>query len=109
MEKERWPLLASFRIAKYIMVSNVGDIPKVDFSYLEPAETLSIEGGQESSALMVEYSDQPEIVGKDFKKHIAISSNPANIPALEYAGLEVLSKSINNALSIECIDVPLYF
>ena len=43
------------------------------------------------------------------KKHIAISSDPANIPAIEYAGLEVLSKSNNKALSLECTDVPFIF
>ena len=63
----------------------MGDIPKVDMSYLknisEPAETLSIEGGQESLNLMLEYSGQSYIVGKDLKKHIAILSDPANIPA----------------------------
>ena len=94
MEKERWPLSASFCI-----ISNVGDIPKKYLSYSEniseTAETLSIEGGQESLALLDEYSGQSDIVGKDLKKHISNSSNLANIPALEYTGMEVLSKSNN--------------
>ena len=60
-------------------------------------------------ALMVEYFGQSDIVGKDLKKHNAISSNPANILALEYAGLEALSKSNNKALSLECTDVPFTF
>ena len=42
---------------------------------------------------MVEYSGQSDIVGIDLKKHIAISSDPANNPAIEYAGSEVLSSS----------------
>ena len=46
---------------------------------------------------MVEYSGKPSIEGKDFKKHIAISSDPGNILAIEYAGLEVLYKSNNKA------------
>ena len=58
---------------------------------------------------MVEYSGQSDIVGKDLKKHIAILSDLANIPALEYAGLEVLSKHNNKALSLECTDVPFTF
>ena len=55
--------------------SNVGDIRRVEFSDLknisEPAKTLSIEGGQESSALMVEYSGQSDIGGKDLNELIA--------------------------------------
>ena len=46
---------------------------------------------------MVKYFGKPEIEGKNLKKHIAISSDPANILAIEYTGLEVLSKSNNKA------------
>ena len=53
---------------------------------------------------MFEYSGKPDIEGEDLKKHIAISSDPANIPAIEYAGLEELSNSNNKALSLECTD-----
>ena len=64
---------------------------RVDLSWLEnisePAETLTIKVGQGISTQMVEYSGQSDIVRKDLKKHIA-----ANIPAIEYASLEVLSK-----------------
>ena len=69
-------------------VSNVGDIPKVDLSYLEnisePAETLTIRAVQESQTEMVKYSSKHDIVGEDLKKHISILSVPANIPAIEY-------------------------
>ena len=42
---------------------------------------------------MVEYSGQTDIVGKDFNEHIENLYIPAKTPALEYTGLEVLSKS----------------
>ena len=51
----------------------------------------------ESLNLMVEYSCQYDIVGNVLKNHIAILSDPANSLALEYAGLQVLSKSNNMA------------
>ena len=93
-------------------VSNVGDIPKVELSCLEkisePAEILTIKGVLESLAEIVEYSGKPDIEDNDLKKCIAISSDPANIPAIEYASLEVLSNSNNNALSLECTDYPLF-
>ena len=41
---------------------------------------------------MVEYFGQSDIVGTELKKHIAILSDPVIIPAIEYAGLDVLSK-----------------
>ena len=54
-------------------------------------------------------SEPGDIVEKDLKKHITISSIPANIPNLEYAGLEVLYKSNKNALSIACTNVTFTF
>ena len=88
----------------------MGDIPKVELSCLEkisePAEILTIKGVLESLAEIVEYSGKPDIEDNDLKKCIAISSDPANIPALEYSGLELLSKSNNKALSLE---LTLYF
>ena len=48
----------------------------------EPAETLTIEAGLERLTKMVEYSSKPDIEGKDLKKHIAISFDPANISAI---------------------------
>ena len=67
--------------------SNISDIPRVELSDLEiisePAKTLTIEGGQENLALIVEYSGQFKVVGKDLNELIANLSNPAKIPALE--------------------------
>ena len=89
----------------------MGDIPKVDMSYLEnisePAETLSfVENNIKKGDKKVRpYSGQSDIAGKDLKKQIAIMFDPANIPALEYAGLKVLSKSNNKALAL---NVPMY-
>ena len=78
-QKKRWPL-ATFgkRLSgpvyhSQFTASNVSDIPRVELSDLEnisePAETLTIEGGQESSALM-EYLNE----------HIKNLSIPAKIP-----------------------------
>ena len=52
------------------------------------------------------YSGKPDIEGKNLKKHIAISSEPANILAIEYTGLEVRSNSNNKALSLKCTYYP---
>ena len=49
---------------------------------------------------MVDYFGNPDIEGKDLKKHIAISSEPANILAIEYAGSVVLSNSRNKAVNL---------
>ena len=58
---------------------------------------------------MVEYSGQTDIVGKDFNEHIANLSIPAKTPALEYTGLEVLSKSNKIAVSYAYTHVPFNF
>ena len=50
---------------------------------------------------MVEYSGNSYIEGEDLKKYGAISSEPANILAIEYAGTEVFSNSNNKALGKE--------
>ena len=67
--------------------SNVSDIPNVELSDFEniseQVKKLTIEGGQESLALMVEYSGQYDIVGKDLNEHIANSYISAKTPALE--------------------------
>ena len=55
---------------------------------------------------MVDYFGNPDIEGKDLKKHIAISSEPANILAIEYAGSEVFSNSNNKAVNLTCTDYP---
>ena len=80
----------------------MGGIPRVELSCLEnipgPAETLKIERRLESSTKLVKYSGKPVIEGEDLNKHIAISSDPANIPAVEYTGSEVFSNSSNKAV-----------
>ena len=43
------------------------------------------------------------------KKTIAISFEPANILAIEYAGSEVFYDSNNKAVSLTCTDYPFIF
>ena len=83
-------------------VSNIGDVNKVGESCSEnisgPAETLR--GSWRFSTNLVEYSGNSEIECKDLKKHIVISSEPANILALEYAGAEVFLNCNNKEVNL---------
>ena len=95
-------------------VINLGDITIVEESCLENiswlAETLKMYGELEVSTNLVEYSGTSEIEGKDFKKHIAISSKPANIlAAIEYAGTVLFSNCNNKAVNLACTGYPFIF
>ena len=52
----------------------------------------------------MDVSGTSEIEGKDLIIHIAISSEPANFLAIEYAVAEVSSNCNNNEVNLACTD-----